>query len=88
MAPPQIYREIRATIEHKNGSKIFTMSYAENFTDCELDLSQKDQIECSFDPYIGDNVRLYLLKAKDSPVYRIGMYFCILLYELSNSSVC
>lgn len=74
MAHGKIYRIIQAFVEEKNGSKILTHSFEDNYVDCELDLSKKGhgEIQCLFNPYPGDNVKLYLTK-DSSVVFRIGM---------------
>lgn len=89
MAPTQIYRVNNAMIKEKDGSKILTTSYTDDYIDCELDLSKKGagEIECLFNPYPGDKVKLYLLIVGRSPVvYRIGMYFCIISINISTWS--
>lgn len=55
----KLYYEINAFIDKVDGTKLLTLSNSDIYTDKEVDISELD---CDFQPYRGDEVRLRITK--------------------------
>lgn len=68
MAGGRCFHEINAYIEDMVDGKLNTTSNSDVYTDVPLDMTN---VDCTFSPYKGDRVKMYVMKGDPPNVYKI-----------------